>query len=111
MVDSGLIELFVSDDIMAEIGEVFRRPLLQRKFSVLTDEFVEHFVTALLARARAIHDVPRKFEYTRDPKDERYINLVFRVRSLVTVYRGSAPDRLWGRLVTCKGVGNPLGHV
>ena len=87
LVDSGLLDLFVSDEIIAEIGDVFRRPLLQRRLSVLTDEFVKNFVAALIARAVSIRDVPRIFEYPRDPKDERYINLALAAQADYLVSR------------------------
>lgn len=87
LVDSGVIDLFVSDEIIAEIRDVFKRPRLRRKFSALTDEFVEQFVAALLDRASPVHEVPRVFVYERDPKDEPYINLAIAARADYLVSR------------------------
>ena len=75
VVEAGLVELFLSDDIIAEIRDVLRRPRLRQKFPVLTDEFVDEFLGALLACSSPVRDVPRVFTYERDPKDEPYINL------------------------------------
>lgn len=87
LVDSGVIDLFVSDEIIREIRDVFRRPRLRRKFSALTDEFVDQFLAALLDRASPFPEVPRVFVYERDPKDEPYINLAIAVQADYLVSR------------------------
>jgi len=75
LVEEGLVQLFVSGPILAEVQDVLTRPKLQRKFSALTHEFVDGFLQSLISKATLIHEVPRRFEYGRDPKDEPYINL------------------------------------
>lgn len=75
LVELGLIDLIVSDDITTEIADVLKRPLLQRKFPALTAVFVDQFLAALRSGALLIPNVPRVFEYVRDRKDEPYINL------------------------------------
>jgi len=81
LVDSGVIDLCVSDEIIAEIRDVFKRPRVRRKFSALTDEFVDRFLAALLDRTSPVRGVPRVFVYERDPKDEPYINLAIAAKA------------------------------
>jgi putative PIN family toxin of toxin-antitoxin system len=87
LVETGLVDLFLSDDVIDEIRNVLKRPRLRQKFPVLTDEFVDQFLAALLARSSPAHDVPRVFAYERDPKDEPYINLALAVHAEYLVSR------------------------
>jgi len=48
----------------------WRAPTLREKFPVLTDQFVDQFLAALKSRAVLFSDIPRVFQYQRDPKDE-----------------------------------------
>ena len=53
LVDSGVIDLCVSDEIIAEIRDVFKRPRVRRKFSALTGDFIDQFwQRCLIARRR-----------------------------------------------------------
>jgi putative PIN family toxin of toxin-antitoxin system len=87
LVETGLVDLFLSDDVIDEVRNVLERPRLRQKFPVLTDEFVDRFLAALLARSFPVHDVPRVFAYERDPKDEPYINLALAVDAEYLVSR------------------------
>ena len=69
------VELFVSEEVLAEIQDVITCPKLQAKYSRLTDERAEKLVEVLRTKATIIKDVPHVFSCTRDPKDEKYINL------------------------------------
>jgi len=69
------VDLFVSQDILDEVQDVLTRPKLQRKFSLLTKERVKALIERLQRRTSLISAVPKVFEYERDPKDEKYINL------------------------------------
>ena len=73
--ENGLVELFVSEEVLTEIQDVITRPKLQAKYSRLTDERAEKLLEILRTKATIIKDVPPVFSYTRDPKDEKYINL------------------------------------
>src|SRR5207302_887721 len=68
----GAIELFLSDSVIAEVQEVLSRPALQRKFSLLTAEYVRDLLTALVRSSTLLSSVDQLFDYVRDPKDERY---------------------------------------
>ncbi len=73
--ENEIIELFVSEEVLAEIQDVITRPKLQAKYSRLTNERAERLVEVLRTKATLIKDVPTVFNYPRDPKDEKYINL------------------------------------
>ena len=73
--ENGEVELFISEEILREIADVLTRPKLQAKFSLLTAERAEKLVQMLRRKATLIKDVPQLFDYARDPKDEKYINL------------------------------------
>ena len=73
--ENGIIELFVSEEVLAEIKDVITRPKLQARYSRLTDERAEKLIEILRTKATLIKNVPHIFDYARDPKDEKYINL------------------------------------
>lgn len=86
LVDQGRATLFVSHAILAEVGEVLRRPKIQQKLLRLTPEGINVFLQDIDRRAITVADVPAQFTYPRDPKDEPYINLALAAgaRYLVT---------------------------
>ena len=73
--EKGAIQLLVSEEILREIADVLTRPKLQVKFSLLTTERAEKLLRTLRQKATLIKNVPQSFSYSRDPKDEKYINL------------------------------------
>jgi putative PIN family toxin of toxin-antitoxin system len=75
LVRGGRLLLYVSPEIIAEVGDVLSRPKVRRKLPTLTDEAVEAFLRDVLGRAAMLSDVPETFRLERDPKDERYVNL------------------------------------
>jgi putative PIN family toxin of toxin-antitoxin system len=75
LVRSGRLALYISPEIMAEIGDVLSRPKVRRKLPALTDEVVEAFLRDTHGRAVTLTEVPEAYRLERDPKDERYINL------------------------------------
>jgi putative PIN family toxin of toxin-antitoxin system len=75
LVELDVIELYVTDEIMAEVRDVLARPRVRQKFPTLTDRMADQFLAALEKRAVVLSDVPRLFKFDRDPKDEPYINL------------------------------------
>jgi len=87
LVETGLVDLFLSDDVIDEVRNVLDRPRLRQRFPVLTDEFVDQFLAALLSRSTPVRDVPRVFAYERHPKDEPYINLALAVQAEYLVSR------------------------
>jgi putative PIN family toxin of toxin-antitoxin system len=87
LVELDAVEIFLSHKIMAEVRDVLTRPRVRRKFSSLTDENVDRFLTALEKRAVVMADVPHVFQFDRDPKDEPYINLAIAARADYLVSR------------------------
>jgi putative PIN family toxin of toxin-antitoxin system len=85
--ESGAVRLFISRDLLEEIRDVLTRPLLQQKFPRLTTARVEALIEDLLAKAELIEEVPRVFEYERDPDDEPYVNLAIAARARYIVTR------------------------
>jgi putative PIN family toxin of toxin-antitoxin system len=87
--ENGIVELFVSEEILSEIQDVITRPKLQAKYSRLTNERAEKLVETLRTKATIIKNVPQVFNYTRDPKDEKYINLAVACDAKYIVSRDS----------------------
>lgn len=87
LVELGALELCISKEIVDEIRDVLTRPRVRQRFSSLTDQLVNLFLDALERQAVLIHDVPRIFEYERDPKDEPYINLALAAGATYLVSR------------------------
>jgi putative PIN family toxin of toxin-antitoxin system len=73
--ENGAVKLFISEEILREIADVLTRSKLQAKFSLLTEERAERLLQTLRQKAALIENVPKLFNYPRDPKDEKYINL------------------------------------
>jgi putative PIN family toxin of toxin-antitoxin system len=86
LAEAGAIRLFLSDEILAEVLDVLTRPELRRKFTILTEKYVDEFLARIRAMSSPWPDVPRVFSYARDSKDEPYLNLALaaRVDYLVT---------------------------
>ena len=86
LVELGSVELCISKEIVEEIRDVLTRPRVRQRFPSLTEDLVNEFLDALEHRATLIPEVPRRFTYERDPRDEPYINLALAAgaRYLVT---------------------------
>jgi predicted nucleic acid-binding protein len=66
---------------------VLSRPSVHAKFTVLTREFVEDFMRTLLGMTTVSDDVPRTIAFSRDHKDEPYLNLALRAQAHYLVSR------------------------
>jgi uncharacterized protein len=75
LVKEGILELYLSRETLAEIEDVLTRPKFRNRFPSLTDEMIEAFLKDVKENAVIVKNVPAVFSYTRDPKDEKYINL------------------------------------
>ena len=87
LVELGLIDLFSSDETLAELEDVLNRPMLRRKLRTITDERVVRLMALLRHKAHIIKDIPRAFAYPRDPKDEPYINLAVAAKASFLISR------------------------
>ena len=67
--------LYVSPEIIGEVGDVLSRPKVRRKLPSPTNETAVAFLRDILGRAETLSEVPATYRLERDPKDEPYINL------------------------------------
>jgi putative PIN family toxin of toxin-antitoxin system len=87
LVEFGVVELYVSREIISEVRDVLARPRVRKKFPAMTDPVVEQFLASITKRAVNVVEVPRLFEFARDPKDEPYINLAIAANARFLVSR------------------------
>jgi putative PIN family toxin of toxin-antitoxin system len=73
--ENGDVELYVSESLLNELHDVLTRPKLQQRYSRLTEARADTLIASLRERAKLLKSVPRVFRYSRDPKDEPYLNL------------------------------------
>lgn len=73
--DENAFSLFISEEVLEEVNEVLRRPLIRVKNPRITDESVEALLNRTRHKAEKLDKIPREFEYPHDSKDEKYINL------------------------------------
>lgn len=79
--------LFVSNETLDEVNDVLNRPYIRAKNPQITDESIETFLNRVLKKAPLLNKVPRHFEFSRDPKDEKYINLAAEIEANYIVSR------------------------
>lgn len=75
LAESGLIQICVSREVLAEVEDVLNRPEIRAHFPDLSDEIVGAFLKRLQKLSVLVRPVPKKFSYPRDKDDEPYINL------------------------------------
>ncbi len=75
LAESGLIQICVSREVLAEAEDVLNRPEIRAHFPDLSDEIVGAFLKRLQNLSVLVRPVPKKFNYPRDEDDEPYINL------------------------------------
>jgi putative PIN family toxin of toxin-antitoxin system len=83
----GQVSLCVSREVLVEVREVLHRPKLQKKLPALTAERVDAFLDDVISYATLITEVPHRFAYGRDPKDEPYIDLSLAAQARYLVSR------------------------
>lgn len=71
----GAILHFMSDETLREIREVLKRREVLQKFPSISVSDVDLFIAGILERSAVVTNVPRRFKFPRDPKDEAYIDL------------------------------------
>lgn len=75
LAESGLVQLCLSREVLAEVEEVLNRPEIRAHFPDLSDEIVGAFLKRLQKLSVLVRRVPKEFSYPRDEDDEPYINL------------------------------------
>lgn len=102
-VEIGLVRLYLSEDVLAEVEAVLNRPEIRNHFQTLTDEIIESFLLRLQRNSQMIHHIPKKFSYSRDPDDEPYINLAIEAQADYIVSRDNdLLDLMTGHTNECK---------
>ena len=87
LLDEGKITLYVSKLILAEARYVLNRSDVRASLRNLTDVAVEALFERLKQNTTLIKQVPQRFVYPRDPKDEPYINLAVEMQAHYLVSR------------------------
>lgn len=87
LAEAGRLELLLSNDILSELRDVLLRTEVQRRFPILSVEFVEAFLACIRHIGTLIDHVPSRFEFRRDPDDEPYLNLAAHGRAKYLVTR------------------------
>ncbi|MGZ8842896.1 MAG: putative toxin-antitoxin system toxin component, PIN family [Pyrinomonadaceae bacterium] len=103
LVEKGLVQLFVSKEVLLEIKDVLNRLEVRAHFPDLSDEIVGAFLRRLRNHSDFVSDVPRTFRYSRDEDDEPYINLAVEVGADFIVSRDrDLLDLMTGYTNDCK---------
>jgi putative PIN family toxin of toxin-antitoxin system len=99
----GLVQLFVSSEVLLEIEDVLNRPEVRACFPNLSDEIAGAFLKRLRTFSDFVSNVPRTFIYSRDEDDESYINLAVEVSADFIVSRDrDLLDLMTGYTDDCK---------
>jgi len=103
LMETDEIKVFVSKQILTEIRDVLTRSKLRQALPGITDTTVEALFIQLERKSYFAADVPKAFEYPRDPKDEPYIDLAAAVDADYIVSRDSdLLDLMTGHSNDCK---------
>ena len=87
LVDTGEITLFVSEQVLREVRKVLDRPEVRTALPGINDLRIESLFRRLERKAVLVKEVPKVFEYPRDPEDEPYINLAIAIGAKFLVSR------------------------
>ncbi|HEY0379442.1 MAG TPA: putative toxin-antitoxin system toxin component, PIN family [Pyrinomonadaceae bacterium] len=103
LIDSDALALFVSNDTLEEVREVLSRPKIRKRNPEITDARVDALINRVLEKAIVVNDVRQHFIYSRDPKDEKYINLAVESEASYLVSRDKdLLDLMTGHTDECK---------
>ena len=87
LVEAGRLTLCLDQSCLDEIRGVLSRPALRIKFPDLDPTWADGFIAKLGSLCHFHRDVSQVFEYPRDPKDEKYINLSHAAQAAYLVSR------------------------
>ncbi len=85
--EAGDITLFMSNELLEEIRDVLTRPVIRQKNPRFSEQDVENLIRLLEEKSVLLSDVPKHFQYARDPDDEHVINLTLEVRARYLISR------------------------
>jgi putative PIN family toxin of toxin-antitoxin system len=75
LVERNLITVYLSKPILREVRAVLYDAALRAANLALTSDRVDAFLSKLAYRCEVVRDVRRTVEFSRDPKDQPYIDL------------------------------------
>ena len=103
LAEKGLVQLFVSKEVLLEIEDVLNRPEIRAHFPDLSDEIAGAFLKRLRNFSDFVSRVPRTFRYSRDEDDESYINLAVEVSAdFIVSHDKDLLDLMTGHIDDCK---------
>lgn len=79
LAELNLIEVFTSRSVLEELKDVLARPEFISRFPHFSPESIAAFLKRLNAFSSYVRSVAERFEFRRDPKDARYIDLAIDV--------------------------------
>ena len=98
-----LVELHLSLETLAEIEDVLTRSKFRNRFPTLTDEMIAAFLEDIKSYAVISKNAPAVFNFSRDPKDEKYINLAVEANADYIITRDKdLLDLMTGYTAECK---------
>ena len=78
-VEKGIVRVYITESIIAEIEDALSRPKIRRQFPVLTDERIKIVMATYLKYAEHVQNVEKKYRLERDSDDEQFIDLALTV--------------------------------
>jgi putative PIN family toxin of toxin-antitoxin system len=75
LAEEGRIRLLISGDVLKEIADVFSRSGVRQRFPVLAEIPLTHRLARWQSVATFVSEIPPTVHLSRDPKDEKYLNL------------------------------------
>ena len=87
LLDTREIKLHISEPVLEEVRKILNRAEVRAALPQITDVRVEALFRRLDKKATLVRNVPRVFEYSRDPEDERYLNLAIAAKAAFLVSR------------------------
>jgi putative PIN family toxin of toxin-antitoxin system len=86
LVQQKIVQLFVSEETLAELEEVLNRSYIKKQFD-LSERAIIEFNGNLRILAKVSHKIPQVFSLPRDIDDEPYINLAVKAEADYIVTR------------------------
>lgn len=80
------LRVFASSYVIDELRDVTSRPQIVAKFAI-ADTAATEFLAVIAACTTMLENVPKVFEFPRDPKDAHYVNLAVAAQAKLIVSR------------------------
>ncbi len=87
LIEANRATLYLSRMILRELRTVLEYPEIRKKNPHVTDVVVAEFLEHVAFRGVLVREVPRAIQFSRDPDDEPYLDLVAAVKADYLVTR------------------------